>query len=784
MDILNDLNEQQKKAVTTTEGYVRVIAGAGSGKTRALVSRYAYLVNELGINPSNILSVTFTNKASKEMRNRVQLLVNKDHSLHYITTFHGFCVKVLREDINKIQYPKGFIILDTEDQKTILREIYSELNITSRDVKFKQCLKYINDVKSEDGYDDIKEVESNNFNYINYVLNSKSRKPTDNIFDKIFLKYLEKQQRNFALDFTDLIVFTLHIFTNHEDILKKWQERMHYVQVDEAQDNNKKQCILMDMISNKHKNLFIVGDPDQTIYEWRGASAGFLIDFDKQYQDVKTIIMNQNYRSTPNILDLGNHLIKNNSLRIDKDMITDNKKGVDVVHYHADSEFNEGVWVANEIKQLLNVESKDKSKKTEPNGIAVLYRASYISRAIEQALMREKIPYVIFGGIRFFERKEIKDILSYLRLIQFGDDFSFLRVINFPKRGLGKKFIDGIKDEAISQDKSLLESLIDKEDDPNLRSGAKEFISLYKELKSSKVKSVSDYTKIVLDKSGVMKEYRRDGDTDRLDNINELLNSIISIEKDNDEELLLTDYLQEISLYTDMDNDNSNEQRVKLMTIHASKGLEFPYVFLCGFTDGVLPSSMSLNERGKAAMEEERRLAYVAITRAEKGFYMTESEGYNFRTGLEKYPSRFLFEISEKFYVREGKLDPELIKHAKDFYQNKKTSLSIENKFELGDIVVHSIWGQGEIKKVNNKKEVYEVFFSDTGKTKPINFDYAKMNIFKKKTKETKPNIKDKKFNKKIKSKQNKDSDIDIVKGIKKVNKGLKAIDKFFRLFK
>jgi len=784
MEILNNLNEQQLEAVKTTEGYVRVIAGAGSGKTRALVSRYAYLVNELGISPSNILSVTFTNKASKEMRNRVQRLVNKDHSLHYIITFHGFCVKVLREDINKLQYPKGFIILDVEDQKTILREIYSELNITSRDVKFKQCLSYINRAKGKNGLADIKDVESNSFNYINYVLNSKLREPTDDIFDKIFLKYLEKQQRNFALDFTDLIEFTLHIFTNYQEVLNKWQDRMHYVQVDEAQDNSEKQCMLMDMISNKHKNLFIVGDPDQTIYEWRGASAGFLIDFDKQYDNVKTIIMNQNYRSTPNILDLGNHLIKNNSLRIDKDMVTDNKKGVDVVHYHADSEFNEGVWVVNEIKRLLNVESKDNTKKTKPNDIAILYRASYISRAIEQALMREKIPYVIFGGIRFFERKEIKDILSYLRLIEFGDDFSFLRVINFPKRGLGKKFIDGIREEAISQDKSLLDSLLGKEDEPNLRSGAIEFISLYKKLKSIKNKSISDFTKIVLDESGVMNDYRMDGDTDRLDNINELLNSIISIEKDNDEELLLTDYLQEISLYTDMDTDNSNEQRVKLMTIHGAKGLEFPFVFLCGFTEGVLPSSISLNSRGKAAMEEERRLAYVAITRAEKGFYMTESEGYNFRTGLEKYPSRFLFELSEKFYVREGKLDPELIKHAKDFYQNKKASLSIENKFELGDIVVHSIWGKGEIKKVYNKKGVYEVFFSDTGKTKPINFDYAKMNIFKKKTKETKPNIKDKKFNKKIKSKQNKDSDIDIIKGIKKVNKGLKAIDKFFRLFK
>lgn len=769
MDILNDLNEQQKKAVITTEGYVRVIAGAGSGKTRALVSRYAYLVNELGISPSNILSVTFTNKAAKEMKNRVQLLVNKDHSLHYITTFHGFCVKVLREDINKMQYPKSFVILDTEDQKTILREVYSELQITSRDIKFKQCLDYISHMK----YKDEKA-------YIDYVLNSKLRKPTDDIKDKVFLKYIEKQQRNFALDFNDLILFTLHLFISYEDILSKWQNRMHYVQVDEAQDNNQNQWILMDMISGKHKNLFVVGDPDQTIYEWRGAKPKYLVNFDNEYKGAKSIIMNKNYRSTPNILDLGNYLIKNNSLRVDKDMITDNKKGVDVVHYHADSELNEGVWIANEIKRLLSIDSKDKNIDVKPNDIAILFRAAYVSRSIEQALMREKIPYVMYGGIRFFERKEIKDILSYLRIIQFGDDFSFLRVINFPKRGLGRKFVDSIKEDAILNDTSLLDALLAKENDSNLKSGAVEFIALYKELKSSDVKSVSDFTKIVLDKSGVMKEYRMDGDTDRLDNISELLNSIINIEKDNDEELLLSDYLQEISLYTDMDNDNSNEQRVKLMTIHSAKGLEFPYVFLCGFNEGVLPSSMSLNERGKEAMEEERRLTYVAITRAERGFYMTESEGYNFRTGLEKYPSRFLFEISEKFYVREGKLDPELIKSAKNFYKNKRNKLVVENEFDVGDIVTHSIWGKGEIKEVNKNKGVYEILFFDIGKTKPINFDFAKMNLFKKKTGDKKSNS----SKKKVKSKQKKNSDLNIIEGTKKVNKGLKTIDKFFRLFK
>ena len=313
--ILENLNEQQLKAVTSTEGYVRVIAGAGSGKTKALTSRYAYLVEALGMNASNILCVTFTNKAASEMRNRVKRIIGNENEYGYITTYHGFCVKVLREDINKIQYPRQFVIMDVEDQKTILKDIYDELGINSKDCSHKQAIKHIEGLK-------------NTTNYIEYIAENKDivredelkLKDSKILLDNIFLRYIEKQQRNFSLDFNDLINFTLYIFDNYKDVLKKWQNRLYYIQVDETQDSSPKQFYLVELLSQIHNNLFVVGDPDQTIYEWRGAKPELLVNFDKQFPTAQTVIMNQNYRSTPNILNLGNHIIKNNKIRVDKDM--------------------------------------------------------------------------------------------------------------------------------------------------------------------------------------------------------------------------------------------------------------------------------------------------------------------------------------------------------------------------------------------------------------------------------------------------------------------------------
>lgn len=401
-EILDNLNEQQLEAVKTTEGYVRVIAGAGSGKTKALTSRFAYIVNRLGINSSNILCVTFTNKAAQEMKKRVKSIIGDTFDVSLITTFHGFCVRFLREEINKIQYPKSFIILDVEDQKTILREIFTELNISSKDLTFKQVLRNFS-------------LKKKNLDYLAYVIENKKNESIETL-DIIFQKYLEKQQRNYALDFDDLINFTIYIFTNFNDVLLKWQKNIHYIQVDEAQDCSDNQFLLVEMLSRVHNNLFMVGDPDQTIYEWRGAKPEYLVDFDKIFPNCETIIMNQNYRSTPNILKLGNHIIKNNKIRVDKDMITQNPEGFEVIHFHGQNEFEETLWVSNEIKEIV------KTENAKYLDITILYRANHISRNIEQSLIRENIPYTVFGGIKFFERKEIKDVLSFLRLIVFEDD--------------------------------------------------------------------------------------------------------------------------------------------------------------------------------------------------------------------------------------------------------------------------------------------------------------------------------------------------------------------------
>lgn len=707
--ILENLNAKQLQAVKSTEGYVRVIAGAGSGKTKALTSRFAYIVNRLGINSSNILCVTFTNKAAQEMKKRVKALIGDIYDVSLITTYHGFCVRFLREEINKIHYPKNFIILDAEDQKTILRDVFTEMEINSKHLTFKQVLQFISKSK-------------NTSDYLSYILENKSfeDQENENLSLRVFHRYLDKQKRNYALDFDDLIHFTVYILNSFNEVLEQWQKNMHYIQVDEAQDSSDSQFELVEMLSRTHQNLFVVGDPDQTIYEWRGAKPEYLVDFDKMFPSCQTIIMNQNYRSTPNILKVGNHIIKNNKIRVDKDMITENPEGFEVVHFHGKNDYEETLWVATEIKEIL------KAEDAKYSDITILYRANHISRNIEQALIKENIPYTIFGGVKFFERKEIKDVLSLLRLIVVGDNISFLRMFNHPARGLGKKFLERLSYIGREQNLSLLTALQRNIADKELaKKGAVNFLNLIAELKElSTTKSISDLVKEILDKSGLSELYRKDGDQDRLENIKELMNSMMLLEKENNQPVNIEEYLQEIALYTDLDTKNENQDKVKLMTIHISKGLEFPYVFLCGFTEGVLPSALSIKERRKRAIEEERRLTYVAVTRAEKRFYITDSEGFNFTTGLNKYPSRFLFEISEEFYIRKGKLSPEIINNSQIQALNSNLSPSNDQLFNVGDLVVHETFKKGKVLEVNSDKNEYIIDFFEIGKEKPIDFSF------------------------------------------------------------
>jgi len=405
-------------------------------------------------------------------------------------------------------------------------------------------------------------------------------------------------------------------------------------------------------------------------------------------------------------------------------MITQNPEGFEVVHFHGQNDFEETLWVSNEIKEIV------KTENAKYSDITILYRANHISRNIEQSLIRENIPYTVFGGIKFFERKEIKDVLSFLRLIVFEDDISFLRMYNNPTKGLGKKFIENLNSIAQSQNLSLFKALEKNINHKELsKKGSIEFINLVTELKeTSKTKSISDLVKDILDKSGLSELYRKDGDEDRLENIKELVNSMIILENENKEIINIEEYLQEVSLFTDLDTNNDNQDKVKLMTIHISKGLEFPYVFLCGFTEGVLPSTMSIKERRKRALEEERRLTYVAITRAEKRFYMTESEGFNFTNGLNKYPSRFLFEISDEFYIRKGELSQEIIEEAK--LQLKRNDIENTEVFNIGDLVFHDIWKKGIVKEVDVDKNEYLIDFFEIGKEKPIDFSFRFLKKF------------------------------------------------------
>ena len=709
--LLEGLNAQQREAVTTTEGCVRVIAGAGSGKTKALTLRYAYLVERLGINCSNILCVTFTNKAAVEMRNRIKRVVG-DRDFGYITTYHGFCVKILREDIHKIQYPKQFVIMDIEDQNTALRDIYDELGLSSKDFSFKKMRNYIGNLKDHT-------------NYIDYIIENKHIKRGDTLSiesvnpeDKVFLRYIDKQMRNFALDFDDLMNFVMYIFEKHNDVLEKWQKRLYYIQVDEMQDTSARQFEFVQLLSDVHKNLFVVGDPDQSIYEWRNSKPELLVDFDKTYPETRTIIMDQNYRSTPNILNLGNDVIKHNKIRIQKDMFTKNPEGSDVIHFHAKSDNEEGLYIASTIQRIAG------EKKCKFSDFAILYRAHHASRVVEQSLIKKGIPYVIWGGIRFFERREIKDVLSYLRLVVFGDDLSFLRVINTPSRKLGKAFIRDLKQLSEQNNTTLFEAL---EANSLGRKTASEFVDLIKGFRERKDKALlSDFVREILLKTGLMGMYRGDGDEDRLDNIKELQNSIIALEGDGAEEITLENYLQEIALYTDMDVDGKSSDRVKLMTIHTAKGLEFPYVFLCQFTDGILPSYRALKDRRGRALEEERRLAYVAITRAEKALFMTESEGFNYETGLSKYPSRFLLKIKEGLYVRNGFLTKDIIDAANR--QAKHTEpLIVQDFFEIGDIVEHFAFGEGKVVEKDDASGIYLIEFKNV--VRPIRYEWGGLKI-------------------------------------------------------
>lgn len=708
MDLLQGLNSAQRQAVTSTEGFVRVIAGAGSGKTRALSHRFAYLVNELGILPGNILCVTFTNKSANEMRQRIHRLTG-DNDTGYVNTFHGFCVSILQEDSHAVQYPKSFLVLDNGDIDSMLQLIYEERGLTLRDMTFSAARDMI----------EIRKLFKDPEYYramITLPLDTLKEKydQASGARDIIFYGYLYQEKKCFGLDYNDLIKFSLYIFEEHPDIRLKWQERLEYIMVDEFQDIDQLQYDLMTVLCGYHKNLFIVGDPDQTIYTWRGANVKFLLEFDQAFPGTKTILMMENYRSTPEILAAANSLIDKNAHRVKKDLLPTLPSGNPVVCHLAGSQEAEAGWIAGQIQELHR-------QGVPYREMAVLYRAHYVTRAVEEVLLREKVPYAIYSGVQFFDRMEIKDALSYLRMIAYQDDLSFRRVVNTPKRNLGKRRMAFLQEAAEARGCSLYQALEENVDGPLFQgTKAKQFLSLVKDFSQSyEGRPVSEVLSALLDASGYEAMLRTEGSQERLDNLAELKQSIYEYETTCGEEVTLPHYLNHVALFTNADTGEPGDQ-VKLMTVHAAKGLEFPYVFLCSMNEGIFPSR---KVRTLPGMEEERRLAFVALTRAERGLYLSEADGRNF-DGSPRYPSRFLLEIDPSLLSFTEPPEEGLLQEAQNFIRHSQSLLPEEEAPILpeGQRVRHFLFGEGTVLETDRDKGAYVIQFDGMATPRKISF--------------------------------------------------------------
>jgi DNA helicase-2/ATP-dependent DNA helicase PcrA len=694
--ILEGLNASQLAAVTATEGCYRVIAGAGSGKTRALTHRFAYLVTEVGILPSSILCVTFTNKAAAEMRKRIRALTG-DSDTGYISTFHGFCVSVLQEDIHALGYPKSFMVLDNADIDQMLKIIYEERGLTLRDKTFQQARDMI-EIRKLDRDPDYYE------HLIALPLEELKAKydGAASADDVIFWGYLYLQKKCFGLDYNDLIVFVLYLFRTNDDIRLKWQRRLEYIMIDEFQDIDALQYELMRVLADYHKNLFIVGDPDQTIYSWRGASVRFLLEFDKNFPNVKTLMMMENYRSTPQILAAANSLIDKNENRIKKDLIPMLPDGDLPVYHHAKTAEAEARWIARQIKTLAG-------QGVRLSDIAILYRAHFVSRTLEEVFLDEQLPYTIYNGVQFFSRREIKDALSYLRLVVYQDDLSFMRVVNVPKRNLGRRRLEYLSDYAVRNDCSLFEALERTADDDIFKNTkARQFLKLIQHYAAVwQELPASELLTRLLDESGYEALLRTEGSQERLDNLAELKQAVHEFEITCGEETTPEAYLSYAALMTAADTD-PGRHAVKLMTVHTAKGLEFPYVFICALNEGIFPSKKTAT---REAMEEERRLCFVAVTRAEKGLYLSNAEGHNL-DGSYRYPSRFIFNIDRPLLHYTSELDPRLVSDANQAVKANEKMLELRASGpEFRDRVVHSIMGKGEILDIDTDKGAYLIKF-------------------------------------------------------------------------
>ena len=645
MQILEGLNQEQEKAVKHFKGPLLILAGAGSGKTRVLTHRIAYLISEYNVNPWNILALTFTNKAAGEMRERVDNIVGNGAEDIWVSTFHSTCVRILRRHIDTLGYTKSFTIYDGDDQKTLMREILKYLQLDPKKYKERAILSAISSAK-----DELITPEQ-------YELRAQGDY-TKEIYSRAYREYQKRLHDANALDFDDLICMTIRLFEENEEILSYYQNRFQYIMVDEYQDTNTAQFRLISLLANTKDretgetlhNLCVVGDDDQSIYKFRGANIYNILNFESQYPEAKVIKLEENYRSTQNILDAANAVIKNNSVRKDKALWTEKDKGDPIYYTQFQTEYEEAGCIADAIDQVTS------AGIASYKDFAILYRTNAQSRVLEEKLVLHNIPYRIVGAVNFYQRKEIKDLLAYLRTIENGqDDISVKRIINVPKRGIGLTTIDRLTNYAIDHNTTFYGALENYEYVDGIgRSASKigSFVSLIDSFKrhlASPDYSLEDLIREIIEETGYVRLLREE-DTEeahnRIENIEELINKVVTYEENCEEEPTLSGFLEEVALVADIDNVDESNDLVLLMTLHSAKGLEFPYVYLVGMEDGIFPGYAALAEDGEEEMEEERRLCYVGITRAMKKLSISCARS-RFRNGEQQFnrPSQFIQEI-------------------------------------------------------------------------------------------------------------------------------------------
>lgn len=713
MDYFESLNNQQKEAVQSTARYVRVIAGAGSGKTRVLVLRLVHLIHEIGMVPHRLCAITFTNKAAREMKERLNKYLGDDGSGVWISTIHSLCVRILREDITSLKYPRNFTICDRDDQTAILRQAYKTHDLDLKAYSYASMLAYISNNKGaeitvERAYELAGSVES------------------EKLKAKIYDFYETRLKQLYALDFDDLLLFTARLFRKVPEVLKKWQERFDTICVDEFQDVDHIQYEIITKLASKDNELYVVGDPDQTIYTWRGADVNIILDFEKRFKEVHTVVLNENYRSTTPILEGANALIKNNKYRVDKKLFTSRQSDDKIIHMTLSEGESEAIWVASQIKDLI-------SEGYNYGDIAILYRSNYLSRNLEKQLSFNQIPHIIYSGISFYARKEVKEGLSYLRMALQADDLSFMKTISAPRRGIGEKSLDRIADVAQAQEKSMFETI---KSNPDLLSGRQkaslmDYIHII-EILGEKVDEVTleELMISMLEISGLQKDYEERNEQERVENLKELINDISSFSK-NYPDRGLEDYLETVALSTDASEENNDT--VKLMTIHAAKGLEFKVVFVISFAEGVFPNERALNE-GKRGLEEERRLAYVAMTRAMDKLYLTDHRGYSFVAGGSLRTSRFVDEVDQDFIEHKQMSNyGQVIDLPEQNVINDKIKgvESRSKRFKKNEWIVHTTYGEGLILKVDG--DIGQVAFNKPFGIKQLQLSHPAITKRKKK---------------------------------------------------